>query len=46
VQPLGISSFTTLVVNRRGKVVLRDRADSPGYAERVRTAARVVALEE
>ncbi len=42
VQPLGISSFTTLVIDRRGRVVLRDRPDQPGYLERVRTAASVV----
>lgn len=40
VKPLGISSFTTLVVDARGVVVHTDRPDRPGYAERVARAVR------
>jgi hypothetical protein len=38
VQPLGISSFTTLVMDAEGHVLHRDRPDKPGYAERLRAA--------
>jgi hypothetical protein len=38
VRPLGISSFTTLVVDPDGSVVHVDRPDRPGYRERVRAA--------
>jgi hypothetical protein len=43
VGPLGVSSFTTVVLDARGRVVLRDRPDRAGYAERVQAAAQVVA---
>jgi hypothetical protein len=42
VQPLGISSFTTLVLDRHGRVRLRDRPDAPGYAERVTGALQAL----
>lgn len=35
VQPLGIHSFTTFVVNPDGKIVLQDRPDSPTYNEKL-----------
>ena len=38
VKPLGISSFTTLVLDRHGEVVHTDRPDRAGYAERVGAA--------
>lgn len=38
VRPLGIGTFTTLVVDETGVVVHRDRPDRPGYVERVREA--------
>ncbi len=38
VTPLGIGTFTTLVVDPDGTVLLRDRPDRPGYAARVRDA--------
>lgn len=38
VKPLGISSFTTLVIDGRGNVIHRDRPDRPGYRDRVRAA--------
>lgn len=38
VKPLGINSFTTLVVDGTGNVVHRDRPDQPGYRDRVRAA--------
>lgn len=38
VRPLGISSFTTLVVSGDGTIVFRDRPDGPGFAERMRGA--------
>jgi hypothetical protein len=38
VKPLGIGTFTTLVVEPDGSIVHRDRPDRPGYAARVRTA--------
>jgi hypothetical protein len=44
VRPLGISTFTTLVVDENGVVLHRDRPDRPGYAERIR--AIVGALSE
>ena len=34
----GISSFTTLVIDANGALLLRDRPDRPGYVERVREA--------
>ena len=34
--PLGISSFTTLVVDESGAVIHRDRPDRPGYVARIR----------
>jgi hypothetical protein len=36
VRPLGISSFTTLVIDEQGKILARDRPDRPGYVERIR----------
>lgn len=41
VRPLGISTFTTLVVDPDGTIVHRDRPDRPAYAMRVRTALGV-----
>lgn len=38
VRPLGIGTFTTLVVNGDGVIIHRDRPDRPGYRERVRAA--------
>jgi hypothetical protein len=38
VGPLGISSFTTIVLDARGDVLLIDRPDRSGYAERVTQA--------
>lgn len=38
VRPLGIDSFTTLVVNADGNIVFRDRPDGPGFAQRMRGA--------
>ncbi len=38
VQPLGITSFTTLVLDEGGHVLHRDRPDSPGYVGRIRHA--------
>lgn len=38
VRPLGIGTFTTLVIDRSGTVLLRDRPDRPGYRARVRAA--------
>jgi hypothetical protein len=34
-RPLGITSFTTLVLDREGNVIHRDRPDQPGYVERI-----------
>ncbi len=39
VKPLGIGTFTTLVVDPDGTIIHRDRPDRPGYAARVRSAA-------
>lgn len=38
VRPLGIGTFTTLVVEPDGSIIHRDRPDRAGYASRVRTA--------
>jgi hypothetical protein len=38
VKPLGIGSFTTLVVDSDGAILLVDRPDRPGFAERVDAA--------
>lgn len=38
VRPFGIGSFTTLVLDKNGDVILRDRPDHAGYAERVKEA--------
>ena len=35
VNPLGIRSFTTLVVDEDGNILLRDRPDRPGYVSRI-----------
>lgn len=38
VRPLGIGTFTTLVVDPNGAIIHRDRPDRPGCAERIRNA--------
>lgn len=38
VHPLGITSFTTLVIDAHGAVLWRDRPDRAGYVDRVRDA--------
>ena len=38
VKPLGIGTFTTLVVEPDGAIIHRDRPDRPGYAARVQSA--------
>ncbi len=38
VRPLGIGTFTTLVIDSHGTILLRDRPDRPGYRARVRAA--------
>jgi hypothetical protein len=38
VTPLGIGSFTTLVVDGDGAVLAIDRPDRPGFAERITAA--------
>jgi hypothetical protein len=38
VKPLGIGTFTTMVVEPDGTIIHRDRPDRPGYAARVRSA--------
>lgn len=38
VRPLGIGTFTTLVIDADGLILHRDRPDRPGYADRIRTA--------
>jgi hypothetical protein len=45
VKPLGIGSFTTLVVDANGTIIHRDRPDRPGYRERVRAAVGEEATE-
>ncbi len=45
VKPLGIGTFTTLVVDASGNVIHRDRPDRPGYRDRVRAAVGEVAPE-
>jgi hypothetical protein len=42
VSPLGISSFTTLVLDAESHVRLVDRPDRPGYADRVQGAYRAL----
>lgn len=39
IKPLGIGTFTSLVVDPDGVIVHRDRPDRPGYRERMRAAA-------
>jgi hypothetical protein len=39
VKPLGISTFTTFVVDRDGVIVHKDRPDQVGYADRLRGLA-------
>ncbi len=39
VKPLGIGTFTSLVVDADGVIIHRDRPDRPGYRERMRAAA-------
>lgn len=38
VKPFGIGSFTTLVLDKNGAVIHRDRPDHAGYVERVKAA--------
>lgn len=38
VKPLGIGTFTSLVVDPDGVIIHRDRPDRPGYADRMRAA--------
>ncbi len=38
VAPLGIDTFTTLVLDGNGNIVHRDRPDRPGYRDRIRAA--------
>jgi hypothetical protein len=45
VKPLGIGSFTTLVVDTDGTILLRDRPDRAGYLARVRAAVGAENLE-
>lgn len=40
VLPYGVSTFTTLVIDRAHREVLRDRPDRPGFAARVEEALR------
>lgn len=44
VKPIGIRTFTTLVVDPNGSIIHRDRPDRAGYVARVRTALGVPAL--
>jgi len=37
-RPLGIGTFTTLVIDHHGTVLHRDRPDRPGYRARIRAA--------
>ncbi|MBX3193007.1 MAG: AgmX/PglI C-terminal domain-containing protein [Labilithrix sp.] len=37
VRPLGIGTFTTLVIDETGAILHRDRPDAPGYRDRIRT---------
>ncbi|MBI5497515.1 MAG: hypothetical protein HY904_21065 [Deltaproteobacteria bacterium] len=43
VRPLGISSFTTFIIDADGWVRLRDRPDNTGFAHRVAGAAKALA---
>ena len=43
VSPLGISSFTTMVLDADDHVRLVDRPDKPGYADRIRGAYQALA---
>ena len=45
VQPLGISTFTTLVIDAKGSVRHTDRPDRAGYKERVVNAVRMLTNE-
>jgi hypothetical protein len=40
VLPFGVTSFTTLVIGRDHRELLRDRPDRPGFAARVDEALR------
>jgi thiol-disulfide isomerase/thioredoxin len=42
VRPLGISTFTTLVVDPGGAIAHKDRPDEEGYLDRVRTAVKTL----
>lgn len=42
VRPLGIGTFTTLVIDSQGTILHRDRPDRPGYRARVRAAVHDV----
>lgn len=41
-RPLGVTSFTTLVLDERGAVRFSDRPDNPGFAERLAGALRAL----
>ncbi|MFZ9887710.1 MAG: TlpA family protein disulfide reductase [Myxococcota bacterium] len=43
VRPLGISTFTTLVVDTEGRIRFRSRPTEPGYADRLRGALDALA---
>lgn len=43
VKPLGIGTFTSLVIDPNGTVIHRDRPDRPGYRDRMRAALGVKA---
>jgi hypothetical protein len=45
VNPLGIGTFTTLVVDAEGRIRMRDRPDSVGFVERLQGAFAVLATE-
>lgn len=45
VRPLGIGTFTTLVVDPDGSIIHRDRPDRAGYRQRVRAALGVPDVE-
>lgn len=42
VRPLGLNSFTTLIMDENGRIVLKDRPDNPGYADRMAGAIRAL----
>ena len=42
VRPMGIGSFTTVIMDETGTIRLKDRPDQPGFAQRLIGAARVL----